>query len=180
MRGRITRIRIGAVAGMAAAVMLGGSPTASAATPEVPQGGVQVQNWSSSMYNVLTGFQSRRWSDKSYSQVWFTKCRVSGGPDSSTHVDLRHDITGRPDVSWGTKKYTQCFKGSSGKSSGQWHNLDSGSHFFQIKRINGAGSGLALSVSKVTVDTSKADQNWIRTTARRGGGSFLPAGHEHL
>lgn len=57
------------------------------------------------MYDVLTGFQPRRRSDKEHSQVWFTKCRVSGGPDTSTH------------------------------------------------------SGLALSASKVTVDTSKADQN---------------------
>ncbi|WP_030885755.1 hypothetical protein [Streptomyces sp. NRRL S-1868] len=112
------------------------------------------------MYNVLTGFQSRRWSDKEYSQVWFTKCRVSGASSgTSTHVDLRQDRTALPDISWGIKKYKQCFKGSSGKSSGEWHNLASGSHFFQIKKINGKGSGLALSVSKVTVDTSKADQN---------------------
>ncbi|MGK4909503.1 hypothetical protein [Streptomyces albus] len=157
MRTHVTQARIGAVAGIAAAAILGGSPAASAVTAPPSEEGVQVQNWSSSMYDVLTGFQSRRWHDKDYSQVWFTKCRVSGATGTSTHVDLRWDRTAQPDVSWGTKKYTQCFKGSSGKSNGEWHNLSSGDHFFQIKLINGSSSGLALSVSKVTVDTSKAD-----------------------
>ncbi|WP_157838612.1 hypothetical protein [Streptomyces xiaopingdaonensis] len=133
-------------------------PAASAADPGAPAGGPELKNWQSSMYDVLTGFQSRRWNDQQYSQIWFTKCRVSGASSgTSTHVDLRWDRTAQPDNSWGVKKYTACFKGSAGKSNGEWHNLAKGKHFFQINKINGAGAGLALSVQKVYIDTTKAD-----------------------
>ncbi|NGO70880.1 hypothetical protein G5C65_21475 [Streptomyces sp. SB3404] len=155
---RRAKAQIAAVSGIAAASLLGGAPVASAADAGAARtDGAQLTNWSSSMYNVLTGFQSRRWGDKSYSQIWFTGCSVSGGPNRSTHVDLRWDRPGRPDKSWGTKKYTACFKSSTSKSNGQWHGLSSGKHFFQIKKINGLSSGVALGVKKVYVDTTKKD-----------------------
>ncbi|MEU5839912.1 hypothetical protein ABZ820_40555 [Streptomyces diacarni] len=121
--------------------------------------GAQLQNWESSIQNVLTGFQSRRWSDQgSYSQVWFTNCRSSPatGPDS-TDVDLRRDNPGLPDNSWGSKHYTACFGGTTAKSSGQWTNIKTGNQFFQIKKINDHTSGHRLGVARVYVDTSKAD-----------------------
>lgn len=113
-------------------------------------------NWSSKLNGVATGFQSRRWSDSQYSQIWFTDCSTTY-TNSSTHVDLREDRTLQPDRSWGVKKYTACFDG--GSSNGEWHNLANGSHFFQITQIDGRGGGVALDVRKVTVDTSKADQS---------------------
>ncbi|MBU7596399.1 hypothetical protein JGS22_001770 [Streptomyces sp. P38-E01] len=153
---QVFKARIAAVSGILAASLIGGAPIASAQTTTSAGQGPQLMNWSSSMSGVATGFQSRRWSDSQYSQIWFTGCS-STYTSSSTHVDLRQDRSFQPDRSWGVKKYTACF--GSGKSNGEWHNLANGQHFFQITKIDGRGGGVALDVRKVTVDTSKADQN---------------------
>ncbi|MEV4871341.1 hypothetical protein [Streptomyces syringium] len=124
---------------------------------------IEALNFTSELGGVLTGFQSRRWKDESYSQVLFTDCWAGtgspGGRKYSTLVDLRHDRSMQPDRSWGTKKFTNCFKGDNKTSNGQWHNLSNGKHFFQINEIGGIGDSLQikLDVRKVYVDTSKAD-----------------------
>ncbi|ATM24842.1 hypothetical protein SMD44_p20059 (plasmid) [Streptomyces alboflavus] len=124
---------------------------------------IGARNFSSHLSGVKAGFQSRRWKDESYSQVLFTGCWAGtgspGGRHYSTLVDLRHDISGQPDRSWGLKKYTNCFKGDNKTSNGQWSNLSNGNHFFQIKEIGGFDDSpyIQLGVKKVFVDTSKAD-----------------------
>ncbi|MEL3948099.1 MULTISPECIES: hypothetical protein [Streptomyces] len=155
MNSHMTKARTAAVSGIAAASLLGGMPTATAA-PQPGADAPQLRNWQGHLGGALTGFQSRRWQDKGYSQVWFKKCRVLGARDISTHVQLRWDRSFRPDKSWGTKKFSRCFHGNR-KSNGQWHGLSNGKHFFQIKKINGRDYGNKLSVRKVYVDTSKHD-----------------------
>ncbi|GGR86796.1 hypothetical protein GCM10010252_26850 [Streptomyces aureoverticillatus] len=157
MNTHIAKARIAAVSGIVAASLLGGTPVASAAAPEPNPDAPQARNWQGHLGAVLTGFQSRRWKDKGYSQVWFKGCEVIPSRDISTHVDLRWHRSFRPDKSWGTKKFTRCFDGPRRKSNGQWHGLASGKHFFQIKKINGREYGNHLNVKKVYVDTSKKD-----------------------
>jgi hypothetical protein len=154
MRPSTTAIRATAVVGILAASVLGGAPLASA-TESVPGSGEgpRLLNWTSSMTGVLTGFQSRRWSDSQYSQVSFTGC--DSYFNTSTHVDLRWDRTLQPDRSWGVKRFTACFGG--GTSSGEWHDLESGEHFFQITQIDDRTKDSNLTVSRVSVDTSAAD-----------------------
>ncbi|WP_405660222.1 hypothetical protein [Streptomyces sp. RK9] len=124
---------------------------------------IEAANFNSHIGGAKAGFQSRRWKDESYSQVLFTGCWAGtgspGGRHYSTLVDLRHDISGQPDRSWGLKKYTNCFKGDNKTSNGQWSNLSNGNHFFQIKEIGGFDDSpyIQLDVRKVYVDTSKAD-----------------------
>ncbi|MFD9886991.1 hypothetical protein ACFWZT_36645 [Streptomyces alboflavus] len=156
MNSHLTKARTAAVSGIAAASLLGGTPAATAASQPASDA-PQVRNWQGHLSGALTGFQSRRWQDKGYSQVWFKGCQVVTARDISTHVQLRWDRSFRPDKSWGTKKFTNCFDGRRHKSNGQWHGLAGGKHFFQIKKINGRDYGNKLSVHKVYVDTSKHD-----------------------
>ncbi|TDC23619.1 hypothetical protein E1265_12220 [Streptomyces sp. 8K308] len=135
---------------------------ASAATMEVTadEGDLQVQNWSSSMTGVLTGFQSRRWADENYTELIFRGCTTSTpvyAPDQSTEIDMRHDRTALPDISYGRQTAYNCFDGPAEESRGEWNGLEPGDYFFQITRINDSESGYRLSVDYVAVDTTAQD-----------------------
>ncbi|WUH88737.1 hypothetical protein OG900_38580 [Streptomyces sp. NBC_00433] len=113
-------------------------------------------NWTSSisMVRANNGWQSRRWSDVSYTQIIFKGC-VSTHNQSVT-IELRQDISGAPDKSYGTHVLTNCFHGKD--SSGTWDGLPSGNYFFQIDAVDDSGaSDDPVSVSTVIQDTTKAD-----------------------
>ncbi|MEV5335435.1 hypothetical protein [Streptomyces werraensis] len=135
-------VRISTIAGTAAVITLALAPLAQA-------------NWSSSITGASVGFESRRWSDELYSQVQFTNCRTDGS--KSTDVQMWNDISLQPDESYDNKTFTACFSG--GTSNGEWTDLPSGmrNYYFKIMKIGGSTFGPQLSVSTVTVDTTKAD-----------------------
>ncbi|CAL9561988.1 hypothetical protein [Streptomyces sp. Tu 3180] len=134
--------RISTIAGTAAVITLALAPLAEA-------------NWSSSITAASVGFESRRWSDELYSQVQFTDCRTDGS--KSTDVQMWRDRTALPDLSYDNKTFTACFSG--GTSNGEWTDLPAGmnDYYFKIMKIGGSTFGPQLSVSTVTVDTTKAD-----------------------
>lgn len=157
MTTRQTGIRVGAIAGILAISGLGAAPAATAATSG-PDAVMRPMNWESSMSAVLTGFQSRRWADESYSEVRFKGCTTDNASASgSTTVELRWDRSLEPDVSWGSKTYTACFSGSDSVSAGAWTGITDGQQFFQIDKINGSDSGNSLTVQVVYIDTTEAD-----------------------
>ncbi|MET7638151.1 hypothetical protein [Streptomyces sp. NPDC005438] len=156
MLSRRRRARVGLVAGAVAISSFGAVPTASAVEGERSTPSFTGTYWTSKMYDVLTGFESRRWRDGGYSEVRFKGCSVSGGPDKSTVVDLQRVRTAWPDTH-SRKTYKACFKSSTSSSKGEWHNLKKGSYYFRIDKINGRSGGLALTVRKVVVDSTKAD-----------------------
>lgn len=114
-------------------------------------------NFTSDLEGVQEGFQSRRWDDGSYSQVQYTGC-TDTGVNYDTGVDLREDISLAPDKDYGTKKFTNCFNGSSSLSNGEWTGLENGSYFFQVAYIDdGVNFDNWLTVQKVYQDTTEAD-----------------------
>ncbi|MFJ8855984.1 hypothetical protein [Streptomyces sp. NPDC102437] len=136
------------------------APVANAAeaSATTDSGIVQPYNWTSKLGDVLTGFQSHTWVDEAYSEVRFKGCDTSSSSMSeSTAVDLRWRRSLQPDTSWGTKVFTNCFKGEDSISAGEWTGLSYGDHFFQIKYINGSDFGNSLSARVVAIDTTKAD-----------------------
>ncbi|MER8219903.1 hypothetical protein ABTZ58_04755 [Streptomyces sp. NPDC094143] len=134
--------RFSMVIGTAAAATLALAPIAEA-------------NWSSSISGASVGFESRRWSDELYSQVLFTGCTTDGS--KSTDVQMWNDISFQPDEAYDNKTFTACFSG--GTSNGEWTDLPSGmrDYYFKIAKIGGSTFGPQLSVSSVSVDTTKAD-----------------------
>jgi hypothetical protein len=146
------RTRTGAVAGVVALSLLGGAPVAEAVDAEE----VGVLNWSSSIGSAGRYFESRRWDDESYSQLWFEGCTIQGGPES-TKVAMWEDNAFSPDDKYDTKTFTNCFNGANSRSMGEWHGLEKDNYYFRLEDVGSNGSGL-LWVRKVTVDTSAADQ----------------------
>ncbi|MFI8005728.1 hypothetical protein [Streptomyces sp. NPDC086010] len=114
-------------------------------------------NWSSSISGASVSFESRRWSDEQYSQVQFTGCHTDSGVTKSTDVQMWRDISLQPDDSYDNKTFTACF--GSGTSNGEWTDLGTGAKnvYFKIMKIGGSTFGPQLSVSSVSVDTTKAD-----------------------
>lgn len=147
-----------AVGGIAAGLVLGIAPMASATSVSVKSNTVvQPMNFTSNLSAVAKGFQSRRWSDVSYTQVEFTGC-TDTGVNYDTGVDLRRDISLQPDDDYGTGQFTHCFGGSSYVSNGQWYGLASGTYFFQISYIDdNVNFDNWLTVKKVYQDTTAAD-----------------------
>ncbi|MEU3192673.1 hypothetical protein ABZ686_19000 [Streptomyces sp. NPDC006992] len=152
----LAKARFAAVTGVLAASLLGSAPMANAAEGATDTPQLTGTYWTSKMYNVLTGFESRKWKDGSYSEIRFKGCSVSGGPDISTRVDLQRVRSAWPD-SHDKKTYKACFRSGSSTSQGEWHGLAKGTYYFRIDEINGASGGLALTVRKVVVDSTKAD-----------------------
>lgn len=111
-------------------------------------------NWTSYITSATDGFQSRRWSDSSYTEVQFTGCTAEYGSKKVT-VDMREDISNWPDTDYGSHTFTNCYNGSSSVSDGEWHGLESGNYFFELTKV-GDGGGL-LDVNKVYQDTTLAD-----------------------
>ncbi|MFF3844501.1 hypothetical protein [Streptomyces sp. NPDC002328] len=136
--------RISTVVGTAAVITLAMAPIAEA-------------NWSSSITGASVGFESRRWSDELYSQVKFTNCKTDALATQSTDVRIWADITLQPDEAYDNKTFTACFGG--GTSNGEWTDLPSGKrdYYFKLAKIAGSTFGPQLTVSTVSVDTTKAD-----------------------
>ncbi|MEU0525992.1 hypothetical protein [Streptomyces niveus] len=111
------------------------------------------------MTSVLSGFQSRRWDDVSYSEIRFTGCTTTEDDplvDESAEVEMRQDRSFQPDKSWGKKTASHCFDSGSSVSSGEWTGLDAGQYYFQIGLINTRVDD-SLSVARVYVDTTQSD-----------------------
>ena len=139
--------RVGAVSATGVALILGAAPVANA-------------TWSSYIENWGIGSKSRTWSDESYTQTHFTKCSTSY---SSSSVDVRLYRYRQNDepIAYDIKHFTQCMYWSDGDdtSTGVWTGLPAGSYYFQIKGIDGFGSGSEprLAVREVIQDTTLAD-----------------------
>lgn len=126
---------------------------------EAEPGTVQPMNFESSMSDWKPGNkESRHWADNDYTEIQFTGCSVSGPGGSSVTVKLWQAIPFAQDKDMGDKTFTACFNG--GTSRGEWSaHYDGGDNrYFTIPKINGSTSITgSLSVSKVYVDTTKAD-----------------------
>ncbi|GAC81542.1 hypothetical protein SAMN04488550_0150 [Gordonia malaquae] len=91
---------------------------------------------------VLTGFESRRWtdgnSDAAATTVRFDNCRekTAGMALASADVMLRKDRPFQPDEDHGTKRLN-C----SASAFGNWGRKASGKYFFRIEKINGYSGG---------------------------------------
>ncbi|MFJ7423729.1 hypothetical protein ACIQXD_34765 [Streptomyces uncialis] len=129
--------------------------------PEPAGGGVQPQNFTSSLINWAPGaHESRHWADNDYTEIQFTDCTVTSGPGTSVDVRLRQAIPFSLDKDMGSKRFTNCFKGDNKTSRGEWDaNYSNGDNrYFTVPRINGSESTRTnLNVRKVYVDTTKAD-----------------------
>jgi hypothetical protein len=105
-------------------------------------------NWSSSVSNALTGFQSRDWTDNnsdsaSTRTVW-SGCSVVTGTYQNTTLDLARNRTWPlPDATYG-ERTTSCGTFNWGRMT------DVGSYHWTIKKINGSTSGWRVNVNSLT------------------------------
>lgn len=138
------KARIAVVLGMASAATFIAAPGASAT----------IHNLGS--FGGGPGYNSSHWDDESYTQIYFDYCQSNqGAPNKSLEIELREDVAGFPDHSWGSKTFTKCF--SSFGSNGEWTGLNQGGYFFRINKVDaGAGSGFYI-YGNSYVDTTKAD-----------------------
>ncbi|WP_159043863.1 hypothetical protein [Streptomyces sp. NRRL S-1521] len=129
--------------------------------PAPSGGGVQTRNLTSELVDWLpSSHESRHWSDNDYTEIKFTGCSLEGAPGRSLHVRLHQAIPFGLDKSLGSKRFTNCFKGSGKTSKGEWDTHVSGgdNRYFTVPQHNDSEhSRTALNVKKVYVDTSKAD-----------------------
>ncbi|MBA2949275.1 hypothetical protein [Streptomyces himalayensis] len=137
-----TKQKVAVATGIISALILAGAPAAYA-------------NWTGSISGEGVGYESQRWADEQYSQLWLQDCSASNG-SSSTNMRYYRDISFAPDPYYDDKTFTECFKGNNYLSMGEWHDLPSGEYYFQIMEIGGGSSG-TLSVYKTSVDTTAAD-----------------------
>lgn len=136
--------RLAVVVGMASAVMLAAAPASQAA------------QYNLGSFSGSKGWDSFRWTDESYSEVYFDYCQSNeGAPDKSIEVELRRDNTAWPDNSWGTKTFTKCF--SSFGSRGEWTGIGYGDTFFKIGDIDGGRAHGFTVYGSSYVDTTQAD-----------------------
>lgn len=138
------RARLAVVVGGAAALMLATAPVSHAA----------VHNLGS--FSGGKGWDSFRWKDEKYSEVYFDYCQSNAGaPNKRIEVELRRDNTAWPDNSWGTKTFSKCF--SSYGSRGEWTGIGYGDTFFQIGDIDGGAAHGFYVYGASYVDTTQAD-----------------------
>jgi hypothetical protein len=177
-------MRAGLVAAMTVAVLGGGAATASAEagptrsdayTTSNPNeeglfqlygeqtatdGQVSTRNWEGSLSGWAPGTikESRHWADNDYTEIRFTGCNNTSVADISVGVKLWQAIPFSLDKDMGGKTFTACYNG--GTSQGEWdaHYSGGDNRYFTISHINGSiyTQGY-VSVSKVYVDTTKAD-----------------------
>ncbi|MER5973917.1 hypothetical protein ABT112_30105 [Streptomyces sp. NPDC002055] len=109
--------------------------------------------------NGREGWESTRWSDEQYSQLWFKGCdstSIAGRPVSVT-VRYFEDKDFRPDPGYDSKKFTDCFRSDSAKSMGEWNNLPRGNGFYvRIVDVNSTQWD-NVDVKSYTVDTTASD-----------------------
>ncbi|QEV18753.1 hypothetical protein [Streptomyces alboniger] len=131
--------------------------------PASNDGEIQPQNFTSKIVEWKPGnHESSHWSDNDYTEIKFTGCSLEGvsGGGRSLHVQLHQAIPFSLDRSLGSKRFTNCFKGSGKTSRGEWDTHESGgdNRYFTIPKHNDSEySRTSLDVRKVYVDTSKAD-----------------------
>lgn len=128
---------------------------------EAPAEGVQARNFTSEINGWVPGSkESRHWSDNDYTEVKFTNCSLIGTRGKSLDITLWQAIPFGLDKSVGTKRFSECFKGSGHTSRGEWdaHYSNGDNRYFTIPRHNGSEHiRTYLNVKKVYVDVSKAD-----------------------
>lgn len=148
--------RLGLAAAVSASTLLALAPNAHA-------------NWSSYIREWGPYSESRRWTDESYSEVRFANCYGSEGSMDWTDVRLNRVVDNVPDVSYGTKTYTNCFtyiEGSDSNrvSAGAWTGLPyseaswdgdeyKGGYYFDTPHMDDG----PLNVDTVYQDTTQAD-----------------------
>lgn len=104
-------------------------------------------SWSGSMSNVLTGFNSRDWSDKNNDSasttVRLSTCRTVG-PSTSARagIELRRKRTALPDESFGTQ-LARCYN----SSTRDWGDVKAGTYKFRVNTINDSEYGFSLSAN---------------------------------
>ncbi|MEU9782847.1 hypothetical protein AB0H92_18130 [Streptomyces phaeochromogenes] len=129
--------------------------------PAADSGMVQPRNFTSSLSGWAPGSkESRHWADNDYTEIQFTNCSLDNGPSASADVKLWQAIPVGRDKDMGSKRFTNCFEGSNKTSKGEWsaHYDDGDNRYFTVPKLNGSEFTRAhLNVSKVYVDTSKAD-----------------------
>ncbi|MFH9073648.1 hypothetical protein [Streptomyces alboflavus] len=129
--------------------------------PDAEQGGIQARNFTSSVGGWGPGNkESRHWADNDYTEIKFTGCTMDGATGRSLDVQLHQAIPFALDKSLGSKRFTNCFKGSGHTSRGEWdvHSSNGDNRYFTIPKLNGSEYTHArVSVKKVYVDVSKAD-----------------------
>ncbi|MEV0439965.1 hypothetical protein AB0I84_24305 [Streptomyces spectabilis] len=125
------------------------------------EGGVQAQNFTSSVRGWVPGSkESRHWADNDYTEIKFTGCTMTEATGRSLDVQLHQAIPFGLDKSIGSKRFSNCFKGSGKTSRGEWdaHYSNGDNRYFTIPRHNGSEHQRThVSVKKVYVDVSKAD-----------------------
>ncbi|MGA5168891.1 MULTISPECIES: hypothetical protein [Streptomyces] len=123
--------------------------------------GAEALVWTSSINDGSPGFESRRWSDQSYSQIQFYDCsnRSTTGTPDSVDVQIWRDISLQPDDAYDNKTFTACY--GAGASNGEWTDLPATTVtvYFQLMKVGSTTSpGFAtVDVGYLSVDTTKAD-----------------------
>ncbi|MEE1755717.1 hypothetical protein [Streptomyces sp. SP18CS02] len=108
-------------------------------------------------WTMVPGWESTRWSDEQYSQLWFKGCSTASANPSIT-VEYRQDKSLQPDPSYDDKKFTACFSSSTSNSMGEWHDLPKGSYYWDVLATNGNYIGTdKVLVQRAHVDTTAAD-----------------------
>ncbi|WP_306188770.1 MULTISPECIES: hypothetical protein [unclassified Streptomyces] len=124
-------------------------------------GRMQPRNFTSYLSGWAPGDkESRHWADNDYTEIQFTGCSLVGASSVSAGVKLWQAIPFSRDKDMGMKTFTNCFKGSSYTSRGEWnaHYTDGDNRYFTIPALDGSIYTKAnLNVSKVYVDTTAAD-----------------------
>ncbi|MEV0445844.1 hypothetical protein AB0I84_12925 [Streptomyces spectabilis] len=124
-------------------------------------GEVLVKNFTSSVKGWVPGSkESRHWADNDYTELKFTGCTMTEATGRSIDVQLHQAIPFGLDKQMGSKRFSNCFKGSSKTSRGEWdaHYANGDNRYFTIPKHNGSEfQRTHVSVKKVYVDVSKAD-----------------------
>ncbi|MFJ9889361.1 hypothetical protein ACIQRW_26340 [Streptomyces sp. NPDC091287] len=113
-------------------------------------------NWTANNWVGDQGKMSQQWVDESYNEINFTGCSEVYGR-KSVDVELWQQIDWGNDKRHDTSTFTNCFKGSSSKSTATQSGLPRDSYYFEIGNIGSGCVSCAVVVGKVNVDTTKAD-----------------------
>ncbi|MFF9350268.1 hypothetical protein [Streptomyces sp. NPDC014734] len=90
----------------------------------------QAASWSSYLSKVPTGFESRRWYEpNTATTIKFTGCSTD---QNAVRVTLAKDISLSPDTYYSTAAFTNCLKGSTYTSTGNWNAHGNANHYFSI------------------------------------------------
>lgn len=141
--------RLGAVLAGVSALTLLGATSASA-------------NWNSWIGSWTDGETSDRWDEQgTYSQLQFRSCYAQYAGSSHQTVDILMWV----DKSWASDKkldrkiFSECFKGATHWSNGEWTDVPSGSVklYFEADKVGSGDACCLLDVAEVRQDTSMAD-----------------------